>query len=543
MQEDKRHHETDSSLIELRDLLADFATGELTGEQDARLQRLSIESETAWRLYLHYMFMYGTIHRKQCNRDKFQPSFAPSSNSSIFPLLEMENDLLSPSNGTDQFGASIASNPSDSNSGTFFGRINFSFVPGLIMIVATALILSGVVILPIYWSTRPNDPNWSVVARITKTIDCYWAHGKKWPREGALLTAGQLLDLELGLVEIEFISGTKVVVEGPAQFMVTGRNDSRLDLGQLAAIVPEGAEGFTVRTPGMDVVDLGTEFGVAVTAKESADIHVFKGFVEMETDAGKQKKIRLEKNEAVEFNKKSGVIIHIPINKKKFIRDLDRKDGIIANLRVTNASFELPDIRTVSEYQSEHGDTLFRPIYGWRVSDHNQARSQVVMYQISPYTSLVTDDYNVGPGATDGRQVATISLGVKPSSAGKPRSNWIYQSLGVITFADIGKTLKLSVDAGPRSEYGSFPKGDGTVYAGFALHVNSVQSGTVLGKPGSFYQAGEIKQLHRLEATVLITAELVGQKLFILLVASDNGSSRDMEQYFFDNVEVTVQQD
>ena len=160
-----------------------------------------------------------------------------------------------------------------------------------------------------------------------------------------------------------------------------------------------------------------------------------------------------------------------------------RDNGVVANLSVINPSFELPNIRTIPEFQKQHGSTLFRPVYGWSVSGSNREKTKVAMYQISPYDSSVAS-CNVGPGATDGQQVATISLGVKASSAaGGPRSNWMYQSLGIITSADLGKTLKLSVDAGPRSGYGGQSHGDGTVFAAFATHVTSEQSGTMLGTP------------------------------------------------------------
>ena len=551
MHDTPHHHETNDPLIELRDLLAAFEAGELTDAQDHRLQQLVAEHEPVRHEYLRYMFMYGKIHQKHRGQKKTTSTSktlkpnprnhanVPPSNCSIFPLLEIEKDLLSAAGDISEFGNSKTSDSSSLRSGGFFGNINFSFVPTLITIVAAVLILSGVVILPIYWATRPTDPKWAIVARITKAIDCRWAQGEKWSQEGMFLTAGQLLDLEVGLVEVEFSSGAKVVLQGPARFVTAGPNDSRLDHGRLSAIVPEGAEGFTVRTPGMEVVDLGTEFGVSVNENNKSDVHVFKGLVEMEsaTKSGKTQTIQLKKNEAAEYDKASGDVIHIPVNNKKFVRDLDAVQGITTNLRVVNPSFEVPDIRTVPEYQPEHGDTQLRPIHGWKISDPNQAGSRIAMYQISPYTA--PDPLcNVGPGATDGRQVVTVSIGQELASAsGRSNSNWIYQSLGTITTADIGKTLKLSVDAGKREQYVN--KNNGTLFAGFALHVTPELSGTVVGKPGSFTQEGKMERLQRLEATLPITVELVGQEVYILLAVSNKDSAYG--QYHFDNVQIMVE--
>ena len=361
MQDNKRHNEIEGSLVELRDLLDDLAAGKLSEEQDIRLQHLAVESEAAKRLYLQYMDMYGTIHRKLCNRDKFQASLplsadppdskttsehTTSSNSSIFPLLEMENDILSSFNSTTMEEESV--NPT--TRANIFGWINFSQIPMLVIIVAVTLVLSAFVVLPIYWATRPADPQWAVVARITRTTNCQWNQGEKWLQDGSFLTAGQLLDLKAGLAEVEFASGAVVVLQGPSRFIISNRNDSRLDQGQLFAHVTEEAKGFRVRTPGMDLVDLGTEFGVSVELNHKSDLHVFKGLVEMEaaTKHGKTKTIRLKENEAVRYDISSGEVVPIPIDNKKFVSDLDEykdtqdlnetKEEIAIRLRVTSSS-------------------------------------------------------------------------------------------------------------------------------------------------------------------------------------------------------------
>lgn len=346
MHTNRRQPDTDDLLVELRDLLAAFEANELSEEQDARLRQLVTEEETARRFYVRYMFMYGVLyqkHRKQKkhsvaspSQDSHEASDASSSNHAIFPLLEMEKDLLSSSGeAVDNPGG-----PATPGWGDILGRINFSFVPLLITIIAATLIVSAVVVLPIYWANRPTDPRWAVVAQITQTIDCQWTQGEKWSQEGSFLTSGQLLDLEAGLVEVEFSSGATIILQGPARFITAGHNDSRLDLGRLAAVVPKGAEGFTVRTPGMDVVDLGTEFGVSVDPDNKSDVHVFNGLVEMElaTPSGEPKIVRVKKNEAIEYDKTSGSVAHIPVDGKKFVRDFKETGEISIKLRVVPQS-------------------------------------------------------------------------------------------------------------------------------------------------------------------------------------------------------------
>jgi hypothetical protein len=88
------------------------------------------------------------------------------------------------------------------------------------------------------------------------------------------------LVLEHGEVGIGFSSGAELIVRSPAVFSI--RSGLRLELaeGMLAAHVPPEAEGFVVKTPSVEVIDLGTSFGVAADAAGTVDVSVFTGRVE-----------------------------------------------------------------------------------------------------------------------------------------------------------------------------------------------------------------------------------------------------------------------
>ncbi len=99
------------------------------------------------------------------------------------------------------------------------------------------------------------------------------------------LSIGQSLamgDFEIatGRVGLSFADGAQLVVDGPAKLSLLSPSRARLWSGKAAAHVPEGAQGFTVETPTVEVVDLGTEFGVSVDATGVSDVHVFRGEVE-----------------------------------------------------------------------------------------------------------------------------------------------------------------------------------------------------------------------------------------------------------------------
>src|SRR5207248_3774919 len=94
------------------------------------------------------------------------------------------------------------------------------------------------------------------------------------------LPAGALR-LKSGFAHIQFYSGATVILEGPAEFWLTSRTAAYCASGKLRAKVPPQAQGFTIGTPTVDVVDRGTEFGLRVDGEDKAEVHVFQGKVEM----------------------------------------------------------------------------------------------------------------------------------------------------------------------------------------------------------------------------------------------------------------------
>lgn len=115
------------------------------------------------------------------------------------------------------------------------------------------------------------------------------AHGVQWtsmptdlpPSGGTGLPIGEPLAFSSGVIEIEFYSGVRATIEGPASFRLDSPMKMVMGAGRLSAAVPEGAQGFTVVTDRMNVVDLGTEFGVLTGWGGDDEVHVFKGAVKM----------------------------------------------------------------------------------------------------------------------------------------------------------------------------------------------------------------------------------------------------------------------
>jgi hypothetical protein len=116
------------------------------------------------------------------------------------------------------------------------------------------------------------------IARIS-----YESHARLFNRDcivGNLIGIG-VLELEVGIVRLDFTNGAMVTLQGPATFEIIDGERTRLDSGILTASIPESAVGFEVFTPAMDVVDLGTAFGVSVGTDGETDVCVFEGEVEV----------------------------------------------------------------------------------------------------------------------------------------------------------------------------------------------------------------------------------------------------------------------
>lgn len=86
-------------------------------------------------------------------------------------------------------------------------------------------------------------------------------------------------ELKQGFVEVGMLRGASVLVQAPCRFELIDDNQLYLIDGQLTADVPAEARLFTVQTPSMTLVDLGTRFGARVNQDGSSTAAVFRGEV------------------------------------------------------------------------------------------------------------------------------------------------------------------------------------------------------------------------------------------------------------------------
>ena len=179
--------------------------------------------------------------------------------------------------------------------------IEHTFTPRRVAIMATAAaLLLGVVLtivfviggdgtpeevadLPDYTPLTPTpDPN-RVVATITGQTQAVWisANGEGALPDRTLLGPNQRLTLARGFAEIMTNRGAVVLVQSPATIETTDKDNAiRLHRGKLVGRCDtRSSKGFVVHAPGLDVVDLGTEFGVEADAVNGSTVLVISGSV------------------------------------------------------------------------------------------------------------------------------------------------------------------------------------------------------------------------------------------------------------------------
>lgn len=156
--------------------------------------------------------------------------------------------------------------------------ISGRFGPVLALAACLTIVVLGV------WAWRWNRVDSrsggtsNAVAMLTRVVEARWSRADGLIKVGSALKPGWV-HLEAGLAEIVFYSGARVVVEGPAALQLVSRGEVTCQDGRLLAEVPQPAHGFKVNTDQLNVVDLGTEFGLEVKHGRT-EVHVFKGEVE-----------------------------------------------------------------------------------------------------------------------------------------------------------------------------------------------------------------------------------------------------------------------
>ena len=307
---------------ELGDLASLLCEGQITPEQAARLEELA-HSPQAKRYLLHYLQLHGELYWENAVTLRDHPPAGLESAEPGLGLAEPDlgladsglgataglsssvdtgagspGDAATTAGTTAHLPTSAAGNVGQAGQGPSSPRPRVSVSPPhrwrwqvAAAVAASLLVGMG------WWLTarhhavmmatagRPSsapatrEPSPTPVARLSRLVAAEWTDVGPSRREGAALAAGETLPLADGLAEVSFDHGAKMILRGPATFQIQSADGGLLREGCLTARVGPKSAGFTVRTPDATVVDLGTEFGVAVPQSGPSQVEVFVGQV------------------------------------------------------------------------------------------------------------------------------------------------------------------------------------------------------------------------------------------------------------------------
>jgi ferric-dicitrate binding protein FerR (iron transport regulator) len=130
-----------------------------------------------------------------------------------------------------------------------------------------------------WWFVRHDSVIRRPVAVLSGMADAEWEDGSDSLRVGASMAPGWI-HLKSGLAQVTFHSGARVMIDGPAELHLVSPSEAVCPIGRLLAEVPPPARGFRLKTDHLNIVDLGTAFGIDAT-RGRTEVHVFKGKVEL----------------------------------------------------------------------------------------------------------------------------------------------------------------------------------------------------------------------------------------------------------------------
>ena len=248
-----------------------------------------------------------------------------------------------------------------------------------------------------------------------------------------ILYPGEIL-LESGIVAIEFYSGARVILEGPAIFELTSENSAILREGRIRALVPPQACGFSVSTRQIEVVDLGTEFGMNIEEDgHLTEVHCFDGLVDVyENNLSQKGEVlrSLETGEAIRIQ--STKIQRMSANSMAFISYNE-----LAQSFLENSTSRHEEWRSVIEEIRASEDIL--ALYTF---EDQGPRERSLVNQVS-FQNHFSHGAIVGCRWTNGRWPSKGGLEFKsPSDRVHFQSNDPYQTITLSAWARLDSTPK-----------------------------------------------------------------------------------------------------
>jgi hypothetical protein len=307
-------------------LVGAMCDGTITADDTGQLNALLTRDEEARRFYNNYMFMHAELYSQHASVVAVESGGDCGSRIADCGLREVGSSLTP----GEVVRNALQPMPLSRKRYTWFAVAAALLGVAAVSSWVTYAMTGGQRAIAPEMAQAPAGDIRNDVARITATRNSMWAESAKNLGFGSRLTPGERLDLANGLVEITFNDGAVVVLEGPATFDVDSPGRAQLHEGRLTAVVPERAHGFQVATARLNVVDLGTEFGLMAEPEGTAEVHVFNGLVKaqlLDEQGNQVRTMELNTSQAARIEPASALVARIPARDDEFVRTLSVAAG------------------------------------------------------------------------------------------------------------------------------------------------------------------------------------------------------------------------
>jgi len=240
------------------------------------------------------------------------------------------------------------------------------------------------------------------VAVLASTLDVQWDQAQTPLLRGAVLPPGRIR-LAKGVVGIEFYSGVRLTLEGPVDIELKKIDEAICYSGKLRVQVPAVATNFRVLTPNLDVLDLGTEFGMDVGQDHRTEVHVFEGKVEWSNRSGPPVKSLLVAGEGIRADTQG--IAHITAQPEVFVS----RSRLEARIRQQTAERQVRWAETAESLRNDPRLVLFYEL-------DSKFSASGTLRNLSQQTQRRLDGVIVGCNWSDGRWPNQTALEFKQPS-------------------------------------------------------------------------------------------------------------------------------